>query len=69
MNVPGAFVPNARYDKVIEAFGGHGYHVETPDELAAALKDAIASDETSLINVALDPQASRKPQKFAWLTR
>ena len=31
---PGAFVPNARYDKVIEAFGGKGYHVETPRNFA-----------------------------------
>ncbi len=69
MQSPGAFVPNARYDKVIEAFGGKGYHVETPDEFASALKDAVASDETCLINVALDPAAQRKPQKFAWLTR
>jgi 2-hydroxyacyl-CoA lyase 1 len=69
MQSPGAFVPNARYDKVIEAFGGKGYHVETPDELAAALKDAVASDETCLINVALDPAAQKKPQKFGWLTR
>jgi 2-hydroxyacyl-CoA lyase 1 len=69
MQSPGAFVPNARYDKVIEAFGGKGYHVETPDEFAAALKDAVASDETCLINVALDPAAQKKPQKFAWLTR
>jgi 2-hydroxyacyl-CoA lyase 1 len=69
MNIPGAFVPDARYDKVIEAFGGRGYHVETPEEYAAALKEAVASDETSLINVALDPAAQRKPQQFGWLTR
>ncbi|MEE8338289.1 MAG: thiamine pyrophosphate-binding protein [Dehalococcoidia bacterium] len=69
MNTPGAFVPNARYDKVIEAFGGRGYHVETPDEYAAALKEAVASDETCLINVVIDPGAQRKPQQFGWLTR
>ena len=31
---PNAFVPNARYDKVMEAFGGKGYHAETPQEVA-----------------------------------
>jgi 2-hydroxyacyl-CoA lyase 1 len=66
---PGGFVPDARYDRVIEAFGGKGYHVESPDELATALKDALASDETCLINVSIDPDAQRKPQKFGWLTR
>ena len=38
---PGAFVPNARYDKVIEAFGGKGYHVETPEEFRAALRESL----------------------------
>ena len=66
---PGGFTPNARYDKVMEAFGGKGYHVETPDEFRAALREAVASDETALINVAIDPNARRRPQKFAWLTR
>ena len=66
---PGGFVPDARYDRVIEAFGGKGYHVESPDELATALKDAFASDETCLVNVAIDPDAKRRPQKFGWLTR
>ena len=66
---PGGFVPDARYDRVIEAFGGKGYHVESPDELAMALKDALASDETCLVNVAIDPDAKRRPQKFGWLTR
>jgi 2-hydroxyacyl-CoA lyase 1 len=64
---PGAFVPNARYDKVIEAFGGKGYHVETPEELHAALRESFASGATTLINVAINPQSKRRPQQFAWL--
>jgi 2-hydroxyacyl-CoA lyase 1 len=66
---PGAFVPNARYDKIIEAFGGKGYHVETPQQLRAALQESFASGETTLINVMLNPQAKRRPQQFAWLSR
>ena len=66
---PGAFVPNARYDRVIEAFGGKGYHVETPEELRAALQESFASGATTLINVAINPQSKRRPQQFAWLTR
>jgi 2-hydroxyacyl-CoA lyase 1 len=64
---PGAFVPNARYDKVIEAFGGKGYHAETPEELRAALRESFASGATTLINVAINPQSKRRAQQFAWL--
>ena len=66
---PGAFVPNARYDKVMEAFGGKGYHVETPAALRAALQESFASGATTLINVAINPQSKRRPQQFAWLSR
>jgi 2-hydroxyacyl-CoA lyase 1 len=66
---PNAFVPNARYDKVIEAFGGKGYHVETPEEFRAALRESFDSCDTTLINVMIDPVARRRPQQFTWLTR
>ena len=66
---PNAFVPNARYDKVMEAFGGKGYHAETPQELRTALQESFDSGETTLINVTIDPDAKRRPQQFAWLTR
>ena len=66
---PNAFVANARYDKVMEAFGGKGYHAETPQELRAALQESFDSGETTLINVTINPDAKRRPQQFAWLTR
>lgn len=66
---PGAFTPQARYDKIIEAFGGTGYHVETPEQFQAALQASFASGETTLINVAINPQSRRRPQQFAWLAR
>jgi 2-hydroxyacyl-CoA lyase 1 len=66
---PNMFVPNARYDKVIEAFGGKGYHVETPEQFQAALQESFASGETTLINVTISTQARRRPQQFAWLSR
>jgi 2-hydroxyacyl-CoA lyase 1 len=66
---PGAFTPNARYDKIIEAFGGKGYHCDTPEELRAALKDSFDSGETTLINVAISPDSRRRPQQFAWSER
>ncbi len=66
---PGGLTPGAHYEKVMEAFGGKGYHAETPDQLAAALKEAMTLDIPSLINVDLDPDAKRRPQRFGWLTR
>ncbi|MBE0614802.1 MAG: oxalyl-CoA decarboxylase [Burkholderiales bacterium] len=52
-----AFVKGARYDKMIEAFGGVGYHVTTPDELAQALTKAIAAGKPALINAVIDEAA------------
>ena len=59
----------ARYERVIEAFGGTGYRVEKVAELGPTLDAALASDRPALVNVLIDPKAQRKPQKFAWLTR
>ena len=66
---PNAFVPNARYDKVMEAFGAKGYHVESPQELRAALEESFDSGATTLINVTINPDAKRRPQQFGWLSR
>lgn len=52
-----SFVKGARYDKMIEAFGGIGYNVETPEELDKALKEALASGKPTLINAVIDPNA------------
>ena len=52
-----AFVKDARYDKIIEAFGGVGVHVTTPDELSRAVNKAIDSGKPTLINAAIDPAA------------
>ncbi len=40
-----------RYDKVVEALGGHGEHVESPDQLRPALERAAASGKPALVNV------------------
>ncbi|MEM5434474.1 oxalyl-CoA decarboxylase [Paraburkholderia diazotrophica] len=54
---PTVFVKDARYDKMIEAFGGIGYNVTTPEELEKALKEAIASGKPTLINAVIDEAA------------
>ena len=40
-----------RYDKVVEALGGHGELVERPEEIRPALERAAASGKPSLVNV------------------
>lgn len=40
-----------RYDRVIEAFGGHGEHVTSYDDLVPALERAIASGLPACVNV------------------
>lgn len=67
---PTTLSPGARYDRVIEAFGGTGFRCRTLEELRAAVKSCLeCTDEPSLINIEIDPFAQRKPQKFDWLTR
>ena len=51
------FVPGARYDKMMEAFGGVGVNVTTPDELKRAVDAAMDSGKPTLINAEIDPQA------------
>jgi oxalyl-CoA decarboxylase len=54
---PTVFVKNARYDKMIEAFGGIGYNVTTPEEMTKALTESIASGKPTLINAVIDETA------------
>ncbi|VVE51995.1 oxalyl-CoA decarboxylase [Pandoraea fibrosis] len=54
---PTVFVKGARYDKMIEAFGGIGYNVTTREELTNALKEAIAAGKPALINAVIDEAA------------
>src|SRR5690606_7907324 len=50
---PMVFVKDARYDRMIEAFGGKGVHVTTPDELYRAASAAMDSGEPTLINAVI----------------
>ncbi|QCO06919.1 oxalyl-CoA decarboxylase [Azospirillum argentinense] len=54
---PMVFVPDSRYDKMMEAFGGEGVNVTTPDELYRAVSAAMDSGKPTLINAVIDPNA------------
>jgi oxalyl-CoA decarboxylase len=51
------FVKDSRYDKMMEAFGGVGVNVTTPDELRRAVNEAMDSGKPTLINAVIDPAA------------
>ena len=51
------FVKGSRYDKMMEAFGGVGANVTTPDELKRAVNEAMDSGKPTLINAVIDPGA------------
>ncbi len=51
------FVKGARYDKMMEAFGGTGVNATTPDELKRAVNTAMDSGKPTLINAVIDPAA------------
>ena len=53
---------------LLPEFGGKGFFIKDPKDLAGALKEAKAFDGPALVNVVLHPEAGRKPQQFGWLT-
>ncbi len=54
-DVVAELAPGIRYDKVVEAFGGHGELVTSVRELGGALDRAFATRGVSLVNVLTDP--------------
>ncbi len=42
-----------RYDKIVEAMGGHGEYCERPEEIGQALERAFASGKPALVNVVI----------------
>ena len=43
-----------RYDRMVEALGGHGEHVERAEDLEPALARAVASGKPACVNVMID---------------
>jgi oxalyl-CoA decarboxylase len=64
---PTVFVKGARYDKLIEAFGGVGVHATTPAELRKAMEEAIRSKKPTLINAVIDETAGTESGRITSL--
>ena len=64
---PTVFVKNARYDLMMQAFGGTGVTAATPAELDKAMKEAIASGKPTLINAVIDETAGTESGRITSL--
>jgi oxalyl-CoA decarboxylase len=64
---PLVFVKDARYEKLMEAFGGVGVHATTPAELRKAMEEAIRSRNPTLINAVIDETAGTESGRITSL--
>jgi len=64
---PLVFVKGARYEKLMEAFGGVGVLATTPEELRAAMEEAIRSRKPTLVNAAIDEKAGTESGRITSL--
>ena len=63
---PNSLIWGARYDLMMEAFGGKGFYVEDPKYLRGALDEAMNFRGPALVNVKLSLGSQRKAQEFRW---
>lgn len=57
--VASALAPT-RYDRIVEAMGGYGEHIDDPSDLGGALERAFASGKPACIDVTIDPEGMVK---------
>jgi hypothetical protein len=50
---PNSLISGARYDRVMEAFGGKGFYVEDPRDLQGAFAEAVNFKGPALVNCLL----------------
>lgn len=54
---PATLLAPTRYDRIVEAMGGHSEHVTEPSQIRPALERAACSGLVACVNVMLDPSA------------
>jgi oxalyl-CoA decarboxylase len=64
---PTVFVKGARYDMLMQAFGGVGVHATTPAELRKAVEEAVRSRKPTLINAVIDETAGTESGRITSL--
>jgi oxalyl-CoA decarboxylase len=64
---PLVFVKGARYEKLMEAFGGVGVLATTPAELRSSMEEAVRSRRPTLINAVIDEKAGTESGRITSL--
>jgi oxalyl-CoA decarboxylase len=64
---PTVFVKDARYEKLMEAFGGVGVYARTPAELRKGMEEALRSRRPTLINAVIDETAGTESGRITSL--
>jgi oxalyl-CoA decarboxylase len=64
---PTQFVKDARYEMLMQAFGGVGVRAATPAELAKAIDEALSSGKPTLINAIIDETAGTESGRITSL--
>ena len=60
-----ADITNPRYDKFAELCGARGFYAETPEEVAETVREALAADGPSVIEIPVDPDELPQPARAA----
>lgn len=61
----GADITNPRFDEYAESFGARGFRAERAEDVAPALREALAADIASVIEVPVDPDEIPYPARAA----
>jgi len=64
---PTQFVKEARYEMLMQAFGGVGVRADTPEQLKAALDEAVSTGRPTLINAIIDETAGTESGRITSL--
>jgi 2-hydroxyacyl-CoA lyase 1 len=63
---PNTLIYGARYDKMMQAFGGYGAYVEDVKDVRGALDELMNFPGPGLVNIKLSQGSQRKAQPFRW---
>ncbi len=61
----GADTVNPRFDKYAELFGGAGFYIDRPQDIAEVFEQALQVDGPSIIEVPTDPDEMPRPARLA----
>jgi 2-hydroxyacyl-CoA lyase 1 len=65
---PNTLIYGARYDKMMQAFGGYGAYVEDVKDVRGALDELMNFPGPGVVNIKLSQGSQRKQQAFRWHT-